>query len=110
MRLAGSKPGRTKGRKDRMDNNKFDAQLHLLRSAARAATALNMRAGHEAESARFNLFAALQAERTDSARNWLRALEVSLRTADLQAEILGPALDAMGEIRAGLEEDPDAHR
>ena len=57
----------------------LDPQLHILRSITRAVADTRLR--HELESARFNLFAALEATNLAAARQWIGALRVSLDTA-----------------------------
>ena len=79
---------------------KFDAQLHLLRSVARNAEV--GRDGHEIESARFSLFAALQRENIDEARNWTRSLEVILKICPMNESVRPMALAAVEEIKRGL--------
>lgn len=81
---------------------KFDPQLHILRSIANAAAQPKER--HEAQSARHNLFAALEHEDYAAALEWLEALEVALHslTTPLGGTILASADRAIGTIREAL--------
>lgn len=60
-----------------MSNNKCDAQLALIRLAAR--TIEDKRARHEVEQARFALFSALAEGDKDAALKWVRTLRVATR-------------------------------
>jgi len=81
----------------------YDAQLHVLRSVARATD--DNRQRQEIESARFNLYAALETRDRDAARQWSRALRVALdvlRQTTTQPAAVALALDALDEIEAGI--------
>jgi hypothetical protein len=67
----------------------YDPALAAIRMASRAVT--DQRAYHEIDSARFNLFAALQGSDYESARKWLRVLRIATRAIPDWA---GPEVDA----------------
>ena len=83
-------------------------QLHILRSVIHVMD--DYRARQPAESARFNLFAALQQDDLPSARQWCLALRVSLQTycdaypdtpAGRQSVVVTAALDEIERQIAG---------
>jgi hypothetical protein len=65
-----------------MATNQFDAQLHVLRSIGRTYGDVRERA--DFESARFNLFAAIQSNDWESAQRWLRAVRTAFETSQFQ--------------------------
>lgn len=81
---------------------KFDPQLHILRSVANALE--EPRARQEAQSARHNLFAALEQNDRENALNWLEALEVSLKCAEfsMPPTTVASFNRAIEAIRSGL--------
>lgn len=84
-----------------MTKEQFDPQLHILRSIANSLEDDKQR--QEAQSARFNLFAALTNADDESARNWLNALEVSLALATIpNATARARAEAAINAIRRGI--------
>jgi len=94
-------------------SNKFDAQLHLLRSTGRYLGASNLKAQHDVEGARFNVFAAIEAKDYDRARTWLRSLEMAIISATADRDdyntnqMSKAAFEAINEIRDGLREKED---
>lgn len=80
---------------------KFDPQLHTLRSIANSIE--DPRQRQEAQSARFNLFAALEQENSEEAKHWLDALDASIECATIpSAKLRKTAGDAINAIRRGL--------
>lgn len=80
---------------------KFDSQLHILRSIA--ASIEDARQRQEAQSARFNLYAALEMNDDAEAGNWLEALEAALACAAIpNAHLRATAERAILAIRKGL--------
>ena len=83
-----------------------DPHLHILRSVIRAID--DHHARQEAESARFHLFASLEADNHVAAREWLTALRVALATycaayPDTPAGYQRvPAMDALDAIERML--------
>lgn len=78
----------------------YDPQLHLLRSCAKTAQG---RGAKEIESARFGLWRSIDERDAVAARQWLRALEVAVRTyLTEQPAHQQAALEAIAEIREGL--------
>ena len=76
---------RTAGRKKKLPEGtnmgtKFDPQLHLLRTVVRSLPDARQR--HEAETARFHLFAALQTGDTAAANQWLIALQATVQLSN----------------------------
>jgi hypothetical protein len=55
-----------------------DPPLHILRTIARQLP--DPRSRQEAESARFNVYTALEAQNADAVQSWLTALETSIVT------------------------------
>jgi hypothetical protein len=91
----------TDGRTATMAN--FDPQLHTLRSIAGALE--DPKQKQEAQSARFNLYAALKAGDEAGAKAWLDALETALACATVPNEqIRAVAERAIQSIRGGLAE------
>jgi len=82
----------------------YDAQLHILRSAARAISANDTRAGHYAETARSNLSAALQQCDSKAARRWIVALRMALHVGPLDEQLRDPAVIALAEIETDIAE------
>jgi len=88
--------------------NKYDSQLHILRSVARSVAIHDQRASQQMESARFNLFAAIEGEDWELALKWLTALEVSIRaelTAEDPANLLAVAQATIADLRTALEQE-----
>lgn len=87
---------------------KVDPQLHILRSVSNAV--INPTQRHEAQSARFKLFSALEAQNYGEAIEWLEALEVSLNSVDtpLEAKAMDSANRAIAAIRKQLYEQTSA--
>ena len=84
-----------------MDGGEFDAQLHLLRSAGRLID--DPRHRRELESARFNLFAALQQSDSSAAIEWIEALEVGFHAAKELAPDMRASIErALTLIRRGV--------
>ena len=71
----------------------YDPELHTLRSIARSTDG---RDRQELESARFNLFAALERGATHEARRWSRALRVALLAYEPGAGVDGEELRSAG--------------
>jgi hypothetical protein len=83
-------------------NKKYDPQLHILRSIAGSIE--DMRQRQEAQSARFNLYAALEQGDVKAAINWLDALETAFSLATIPNMLARQkARDAMTFIREGLQ-------
>lgn len=74
-----------------------DPELHLLRSVAKL---VKGRAGHELESARFQLYSAFEAGDRELAQRWLTSFEVALR-ANWQK--LAVTMDLMCGSMEGVE-------
>lgn len=85
---------------------KFDPQLHLLRSVANAIEDPKQKS--EAVSARFNLYAALEANDKPLARSWLDALEAAITLSPdsaVNARMYGMAQNALDAIRRGIRDE-----
>jgi hypothetical protein len=82
---------------------KYDPQLHLLRTVANSIE--DQKERQEAVSARFNLYAALEADDRPLAHNWLDALEAAIATApnvNADSRLFSLAHNAINAIRRGL--------
>lgn len=83
----------------------YDPQLFILRNCIRA---LPQPARHECETARYKLYASLEADDIAGARRWSEALRISLLAAQgnqptkIEAELHKAALDALGMITKGI--------
>jgi hypothetical protein len=84
---------------------RFDSRLHIFRAISRGLSSVDYRAGHELETARFNLFAAIDQNDWADALLWLSAFEVSLRNelaVQDPAQSLEIGLKTVGELRVEL--------
>ena len=79
-----------------------DAALHILRSVARSTE--DQRNGREIETARFNVFAALECGDIDQAREWLAALRVAVATYVPDLGQRAAAIQAIERIAAVVAE------
>jgi hypothetical protein len=82
------------------ETKRFDPELHLLRSVARA---IEGPGRSETEGARFNLWSSLSGGDHDAARRWAIALRVALQTYAPEAT-RAEALAAVERIEATMAE------
>ena len=78
----------------------LDPELHTLRTVAQS---VEGRSGRRLESARFNLFAALECSDREKAQRWSAALRTALLAEpDLTPELRASAIRTLDRIDAGV--------
>lgn len=78
-----------------------DPHLAALRSVANLVKANDSQLGRELESARFNLWRAIEADNKGAARDWLNAVELAVEAAGPFVP-QGAATRALSQALAGL--------
>jgi hypothetical protein len=86
-----------------MNASLADPHLAAIRSVANLAKVADHQLGRELESARFNLFRAIEAGRRDEARAWLGAVELAVEAAAPHIPA-GAATRALASALAGLRQ------
>ena len=87
-----------------MDRKICDPYLHVLRSIA--AGIEDEKERQNFETARFNLYAALELSDAEASTAWLTAVTTALRTLHIDNDLLKDGMAAAKKIKKHLKEDP----